>query len=248
MAFQQFAQRSGCALRALCRRFARFAQVGVGRGCEQRFRQQWRIYAAIQRNVADRERADRLAVIAILQRDELGAAHLAAVAEPMESHLQRDFHAGRTIVGIEHLGQWLATDLPGRDRQQTLGQLHRRGMRTTRQDDVLQRRGLSGDGRRDTRFGVTEQVGPPAADCIKVAAAIAADQPGAFAARDRQQRQRVRVLAHLCARMPEHCQVARTPCVGVRYHRRIVSLVLHPSIIAASGAAAIGSAAAGAAP
>src|SRR3546814_6370885 len=70
----------------------------------QRLEQQRRIDAAIQRDVAHRQRADGFAVVAVAQRDEARAPRLvAAVAEPVEGHLQRHLDAGRAVVGVEHL-------------------------------------------------------------------------------------------------------------------------------------------------
>ena len=65
------------------------------------------------------------------------------------------------------------------------------------------------------------------------AAATVADQPCAVAARHRQQRQGVGVLAHLRAGVPEHREVARPPVVGVVYHRGMPAHpIVHPFIMA----------------
>ena len=66
-------------------------------------------------------------------------------------------------------------------------------------------------------------------------AAVVADQPGAIAARHREQRQGLRVLAHLGAGMPQHGQVAGAPALGGSYHVGIVK-AFHSPIIAAGGA------------
>src|SRR3546814_1621657 len=83
-------------------------------------------------------------------------------------------------------------------------------MRAASEDHLLQRARLPCDRPGDARLGVAEQVGPPAAHRVESAAAVVADQPGAVAAGDRQQRQGVRVFAHLRAGVPEHGQVARS--------------------------------------
>ena len=143
-------------------------EVRIRRRREQRFHQQRRVDAPVQRDVADRQRADRFAVVAVLQRDEFRPPRfVAAVAEPVERHLQRDFDPGRTVVGIEHLGQRLAPGFARRDREQAFGQFHRGRMRTTGEDHLLQRARLARDGVGDARLGVAEQVGPPAADRIE---------------------------------------------------------------------------------
>ena len=48
------------------------------------------------------------------------------------------------------------------------------------------------------------------------AVAVMVDQPGAFAAGDRQQGQGVGMLAHLRARVPQHGQIAVPPLIGQR--------------------------------
>jgi len=104
-------------------------------------------------------------------------------------------------------------------------------VRKAGQDHLFQRARLPGDRRGDARFRMAEQVGPPTRYGVEVAASVVAYQPGAFAARDRHQRQYVGVLAHLRARVPQHREVAGSPAIGVRYHRAIVNPVLHPRII-----------------
>src|SRR3546814_1588069 len=83
MLVEQACQRVGGFLRAGRGRLAFARGVGVGRGREQRLEQQRRIDAAIQRDVAHRQRADGFAVVAVAQRNEARAPRLvAAVAEP----------------------------------------------------------------------------------------------------------------------------------------------------------------------
>ena len=220
---------------------AGFAWPGHGRirgRREQRLAQQRRIHAPVQRDIADRQRADGFTVVPVFQCDELRAPGLAAVVEPMEGHLQRDFHAGRAVVGIEHLGQWRASCLGGSERHQLLGQFHRRRMREAGQDHLFQLHRLCSDCAGDARFRVAEQIGPPAGYGVEVAATVAADQPCTFAALDRHQRQRVRVFAHLGAGVPEHRQVTFAPVVGAaRYHVGMVNKIRHPRIIPARGIA-----------
>ncbi len=54
---------------------------------------------------ADAHGADRVAVVGVVEGDELG---LLAVAPPkvllvLEGHLDGDFHSGGAVVGVEHL-------------------------------------------------------------------------------------------------------------------------------------------------
>ena len=209
---------------------------GIRRRREQRLQQQRRIHAAVQRDVTHRQRAQRLAVVAAGQRHEPGAPFDAAVVEPVEGHLQRHFHPGRPVVGVEHLGQRVPPGLAWGDRQQALGQFDGGRVRAAGQDHLLQGARLPGDGLGDARLGMAVQVGPPAADAVEDAPAVEAHQPGAFAARHGEQRQRVRVLAHLRAGVPEHRQVACPPVIRGGYHGVIVKS-FHPAIIAAGATA-----------
>src|SRR5690606_23848928 len=84
---------------------------------------------------------------------EAGALLLAAVAEPVEGHLQRHLDAGRAVVGIEHARQRGAAGLARGDGQQPLGQLDGRGVREAGQDHLFQAAGLAGAGPRDARPG-----------------------------------------------------------------------------------------------
>ena len=189
---------------------------GVGRGGEHRLHQQRRIGAAVQRDVAHRQRADGLAVVAVVQGDELRAPRFVGlVAEPVERHLQRHLDPRRAVVGVEHLGQRRAAGLARGDGQQALGQLHRGRMRAAGQDHLFEAARLARDRPGDARLGMAVQVHPPAAHRVQRAAAVVAHQPGPLAARHRQQRQHVGVFAHLGAGMPEHRKIARTPARGL---------------------------------
>ncbi|MNS79373.1 hypothetical protein D3C72_1130260 [compost metagenome] len=216
MLVEQRGQAVGGLARAVGRTLPGLGQVGVGRGREQAFGQQRRIDAAIQRDVGQCEGTQRLAVVAVLQRDEARAPGLSAVLEVLEGHLQCHFDAGRAIVGVEHLGQRRAAGLARREGQQAFSQGDRRFMAEAGQHHLLQLSGLGGDGTTNARLGVAEQVGPPAADGVQVAVAVVIDQPGAFATGDRHQRQRVRMLAHLRARVPQHLEVALPPVLDQR--------------------------------
>jgi len=203
-------------------------EVGIGRRREQAFDQQRRVDAAVQRDIAHRQRADGFAVIAVFQRDEFGASAVVAVAvaEPVERHLQRHFHPGRPVVGIEHFVERSASCLARRDGEQPLRQLDRRRMRDPGQDHVLQGPRLPRDGLGDARLAVAMDVCPPAADRIQCAAAVVTDQPSALAARDRQQGQGVGMLAHLRAGVPEHREIARAPAP-----RGILARVARPAVV-----------------
>ena len=72
---------------------------------------------------------------------------------------------------------------------------------------------LRGDRRVDARIRVAEQIDPPGAHRIEVAAAVEIVEPRAVAARDGHERQRF-VQLHLRARMPDGAPAPREP-VGI---------------------------------
>ncbi len=146
MLVEQVGQGVGGFVRAAGGILAGPGQVGVGRGCEQGLGQQRCVDAAIQRDVAHGEGADGLAVVAVLQRDKAGAMQFATVAEVVEGHLQRHFHASRAVVGVEHLGQRRAVGLARGDLQQAFGQADGRLVAKAGQHHLLQRVRLGADG------------------------------------------------------------------------------------------------------
>src|SRR3546814_14256829 len=77
-----------------------FVREGDGAHVEQ----QGLIRAVVDAALADRHRADRVAVLAVL-KDEDTVTILADVGESAERHLERDLDAGRTRVGEEDAGQ-----------------------------------------------------------------------------------------------------------------------------------------------
>ncbi len=155
-------------------------------------------------------------MVAVLQCDETRALRFPSVLEILEGHLQRHFHAGGPVVGVEHLGQWFAARLAWGQCEQAFGQADGWLMAEAGKHHLFQLPGLGGNGTTDARFGMAEQVGPPTADGVQVAIAVVVDQPCSFTTGDRHQRQGMRVLAHLRARVPEHLQIALPPVLGQR--------------------------------
>ena len=76
-------------------------------------------------DAADRDRADRVAVVGVAQVDEGGAAGVlaAALLLVLEGHLQRDLDRGRAGLRVEDAGE-----PGGRDLDQAAGQLGRAGV------------------------------------------------------------------------------------------------------------------------
>ena len=210
VAFEDRRQLIGATSRHVLRRLAGLGVPGIWRRREDRFQQQRRVGAAIQRDVGHRQRAQCFAVVAVGQRHEARALLVATIAMAVEAHLERDLHSRRTVLGVEHTIKPFRRDL-----HQLLSEANRRFMAESGEDHMLQFARLPRDGIGDARIGVTEQIGPPAGHGIQIASTVVVDQPGPFAACDGNQRQRVRVLAHLRAGMPQHGEVALSPVFGV---------------------------------
>jgi hypothetical protein len=160
-----------------------------------------------QRHIADRHRRHGLAVVAVGQGDEALLVRLAAIEPVVKAHLQRDFDAGRAVIGVEHPVQALRGHL-----HQALGQLDHRLVAETGKDHVFELIDLILDALVDARVGVAEHVDPPGTDCVEVALAFEVFEPDAFAALDRDQRQ-LFVVFHLGAGMPQHREIALHPLV-----------------------------------
>jgi hypothetical protein len=77
--------------------------VGVPRLDPVRFEEQRLEGGVEERHAADRDRADRVAVVGALEADERGLPDVLSAAVPpvLERHLQRDLHRGRARVRVE---------------------------------------------------------------------------------------------------------------------------------------------------
>jgi hypothetical protein len=61
-----------------------------------------------QGDVGHGQRADGLAVVAAFEADEFLLVRMAVVAPRVEAHLERDFHGGRAVAGVEAVAQHMA--------------------------------------------------------------------------------------------------------------------------------------------
>jgi hypothetical protein len=186
-------------------RYALGREPGVRRGDRRLTAQQRPVSIAEERDIGHRQGTDRLAMISMGHADEIRFAGVAHVAPVMEAHLQRNLDRRCAVGGVETV-----TGLARRDGRQSLGELDHRLMSQAGQHDVLELCELVDDGGIDCRVSVPEQVDPPGADCVEIAVTVEIVQPGAAAARDRNQRRRL-VLFHLRARMPDRRAAARKP-------------------------------------
>ena len=134
-------------------------------------------------DAADRDRADRVAVVGLAEADEGGAPGVlaAALLLVLEGHLQGDLGRGRAGVGVEDARR------PGRgDRDQARRQLGGAGVGEAEHGRVGDAVELLADGRVDRRVAVAVDVAPERGDAVDVAAAVGVDQVGALAALDHQ--------------------------------------------------------------
>ena len=157
---------------------AGLAVVAVGRGRRDHIHQQRRVDLLVERDIADGQRAQRLAVIAVGERDEPLLRGLADIAPVVEAHLHGDFHRGRAVVGEE------AARETRRRQAQSATPPDRSPARCVNPAKITCSSSSSCAAHRgaDARVGVAEQVHPPGADGIEIAAAVHGLQPHAVAA------------------------------------------------------------------
>lgn len=160
-----------------------------------------------QRHVTHRHRRHGFAVVAVGQGDEALFVRLTAVEPVVKAHLQRDFDAGRPVIGVETPGQAFRRHL-----HQALGQLDHWLMAKAGEDHMFQLIDLILDALVDARVGMTEHVHPPGTHRVEVAFAFEIFQPHAFTALDRDQRQ-LFVIFHLGAGMPQYREIALHPLI-----------------------------------
>ncbi len=195
-------QPGGAAHGVIARRFPLLRKAPVGARDLAARHDQRGIGVLEQAQVGNRQRAERLAVIAAGQADETGLDGAAAVAPVVEAHFQCDLDRGGAVARVKTVAK-RAAGSPS----QTLGKLHHRLMAEAGEQHVLELAELVAKRRVDARIAVAEQVYPPRADGVEVTMAVEVVEPAARRARDRHQRQRF-VLLHLGARMPYGTQAA----------------------------------------
>src|ERR1700733_7404058 len=188
--------------RILLAALARGPLVAVRRGYGDDVHEQRAVDLLVELDVAHGERAERLAVIAVGERDEAALGAAAAVAPVVEAHLQRDFDRGGAVVGIE-----AAREPRGGERGEGLGERDHRLVREAGEDHLLEPLELRGDRGVDARVGVAEQVHPPGADRIQVTLAVVVLEPSAAGSPYGDHGQLL-VILHLRARMPHVGEVA----------------------------------------
>ncbi len=207
-------QRTGRALGDIARGFAGGRTTPIRRSDDSVTAQQRRIGVAEQRHVGHRQGAERLAVIAVRKTCERALVRPAAILPVVEAHLERDLHRARPVGAVERM-----PEVAGRECGKPFRQLDHRTLRESRKDHMLELVQLAYQRRIDARIRVAEKIHPPRRDGVEIAVAVEIVQPRGFAARDRDDRQRL-VHLHLRARMPDRRAAARKP-LRIRVDERL---------------------------
>ena len=163
--------------------------------------QQRLVGLAVQAHVAQRQRTQGLAVVAVGDVDEVLLRRLTRVAEIVVAHLERHLDGGGAVVRVKTAIQPLGCHI-----DQAFREVDHRFMGEAGKHGVFQLLGLLVDGLVDAWVGVAEQVHPPGADRVNVAVAVKVVEPDALAALERNQRQGFVVL-HLGTGVPDGLQV-----------------------------------------
>ena len=134
------------------------SRLGEGQGFD--LEQQGLIGAGEAAALAGGHRADRVAMIAMLERDD-AVARRAAIQPEAERHLQRDLDAGRSAVGVKHVIEPGGRDLDEPGRQLFGGLMGKIG-----EDDLVERFRLPADRGLDAGVAMTVGRNPPGGDRV----------------------------------------------------------------------------------
>src|SRR5439155_25461076 len=157
----------------------------------------------------DADRAQRVAVVALRERDELALLRLAPLLPVLERHLQRDFHGCAAVVRIEDLGEAALARRkarPGSARYELRRQLDRWRRGEPEQRRVRHVLELQADGAVDLWPVVAMHGGPQGRDRVEILAPAGVEDPGAARVLDDHRlvaRQRLDPGLHLREGMPE---------------------------------------------
>ena len=167
--FREGGFRSGEAFRFAA--FARFpiaAAVAVRRFDLDRIHQHRLINLRVQVHRADGQRADRFAMISLLEAHEPGSFGTSGLVHVLEAHFQRAFDRGGPVVGKIELRQSGRNDL-----QELFAEADDRFMGEVGEDDVFELVQLALDRCVNSGVAVSQQVAPPGADDIDIGTAFA---------------------------------------------------------------------------
>jgi hypothetical protein len=134
-------------------------------------------------DAADRDRADRVAVVGLVQVDEGGAAGVLppALLLVLEGHLQRDLDRGRARLRVEDAAQALRGEV-----DEAIGQLDRPRVREAEHGRVRNLLQLGPHRRVDPCVPVPVHVAPQRRYAVQVTPSLDVDQVGALAPLDDQ--------------------------------------------------------------
>jgi hypothetical protein len=158
---------------------------GVARLRRERVEEQRPVERVEEVDPSHRDRADRVPVVGVAQRDEAGPPGIlaAGLLPVLERHLERDLGRGRAGVGVEDAGQAGRGEL-----HQPFRQLDRRRVAEPEHGRVGDAVELGPDGAVDVVVAVAVHVAPQRGDAVDVAPAIGVDQVGALGALHDQRR------------------------------------------------------------
>ena len=159
--------------------------------------------------VAERERADGVAVVRIAEREEARAAVDAAVDPVLERDLERLLDRHRPVGGEQEVR--VVDRHHGGER---LGQLHHHRVAVAQHGRVRDLAGLGGERGVELGHAVTEGVDPEGRDRIEVAAAVGVDQLPALGPLD-DERGVAGVGRHLGEPVPDHRRITLGPGPGL---------------------------------
>ncbi len=141
--------------------------------------EQQRLIGGVERRArASRHGSDRVAVIAMLQRDDARAL-LAEIAPIAQRHFDRDLDASGAAVRIEDVIETL-----GREGDEAARKRLRRLMRVAGEDDLIELLGLFADRPHDLGLAMAVGDDPPGRNGVENARSVHRLEPTAFGARD----------------------------------------------------------------
>src|SRR5690606_30218845 len=159
-------------------------------------------------DAADGDRAERVAVIGVLEVDEAPLLGAAGELPVLEGELEGDLHRGGAVVGVED-----ALEAGRGELGQPGGELGGGGVGQAEQGGVGEAVELVADGLVDLGAVVAVDGDPEGGDAVEVAAALGVDEVVAVAALD-DEGGGIEPVAHGGEGMPEEALVEVNPAVG----------------------------------